>query len=220
VRAPQVARQRVLTAAGVYGGLLALVVSHAATGWMASIVPSLHRADPAFELLEYRSLRDTLNARGLLQPAAFVATTDWLRGAKIGYALGPARPTLVLNDDARHFPFASDIAPLVGRDGLLLMKLGARETEVEMWGHAEPFIILFDTLRYVGRTPVLRGADTALLVAVFSGRHLRQGWPPRPLPTAPAPAVNGGCGMGAGTDSMSRMTASPSSGSGCAPHHH
>ncbi len=177
-RAPVISHRRIFTAGVVYALLLVIVVTHAATGWVARVVPALHRADPAFELLEYRTLRDTLAARGFLAPARFVATTDWIRGAKIGYALGPVRPVLVLNDDARHFPFTVDIPPLLGSDGVMLMRLARDESEVEMWIAAQPYLALFDTLRFEGRVPVLRGADTALTVAVFRAKHLRHAWTP------------------------------------------
>ena len=181
VRAAVTAHRRMRAAGLVYVALLTIVVTHAATGWMALLVPTLHRADPAFELLEYRSLRDTLMAHGILQPATFVATTDWIRGAKIGYALGPARPVLLLNDDARHFPFTVDLRPIIGTDGVLLTKLARNETEVEMWIAAQPYLALFDTLRFEGTVPVLRGADTALTVGVFRAKGLRQGWPAAPV---------------------------------------
>jgi 4-amino-4-deoxy-L-arabinose transferase-like glycosyltransferase len=176
LRASVRAHRRMLLAGGVYGVLLTIVVTHAATGWMARFVPTLHRADPAFELLEYRSLRDTLTARGLLQPAQFIATTEWIRGAKIGYALGPERPILLLNDDARHFPFTTNIAPLLGGSGVLLTKLARHESEVEMWIAAQPLLALFDTLRFEGTVPVLRGADTAITIGVFRAVHLRRAW--------------------------------------------
>ena len=176
VRVPDVALRRMRLAGVVYVALLTIVVSHAATGWMTRIVPSLHRADPAFELLEYRSLRDTLNARGLLTPAKFIATTDWLRGAKIGYALGPTRPVLVFNTDARHFPFTSDMQSLQGANGVLLMRIARNESEVEMWIAAQEYVTMFDTLHFEGTVPVLRGADTALTLGVFRAVHLSGTW--------------------------------------------
>ena len=178
VRAPRVARRRMTIAGAVFATLLAIVVSHAATGWVAVVVPTLHRRDPAFELLEYRSLRDTLSARGLLQPARFIATTDWLRGAKFGYALGVSRPTLVLNDDAHHFPFASDIAPLIGTDGLLLLKLDGGMTADSANVKADPYRAIFNSVDFVGTTPVLRGVDTAMTVGIFHAVHLRRAWAP------------------------------------------
>ncbi len=176
-RAPQTARRRMTIAGSVFVALLAIVVSHAATGWVAAVVPTLHRKDPAFELLEYRSLRDTLTARGLLAPARYIATSDWLRGAKFGYALGGARPTLVFNDEAHHFPFASDIAPLIGSDGLLLLKLDAGVPDDSANVQADPYRALFDSVHFIGTTPVLRGADTALTVGIFHTVHLRHAWP-------------------------------------------
>ena len=163
-------------AGAVYVTLVAIVVSHASTGWMARVVPSLRRADPAFELIEYSSLRDTLTHSGLLQPARFIVATDWLRAAKIGYALGPARPVLLFNNDGRHFPFASDTQPLIGTSGLLLMKIARDASSPEMWRDAEPYLAHVDTLFFERTVPVLRGADTALTVAVFRAVHLRHVW--------------------------------------------
>ena len=178
VRSPQLAHRRMTAAGAVYVILLFIVVSHAATGWVAQVVPSLRRADPAFELLEYRSLRDTLERSGLLAPARFVATTDWIRASKIGYAFGAARPVLLWNDDGRHFPFTSDTEPLIGTSGLLLMRVARGTSSPEMWNAAGPFLSLVDTLFYERSVPVLRGADTALTIAVFRAVHLRRAWTP------------------------------------------
>ncbi|MDZ7631195.1 MAG: glycosyltransferase family 39 protein [Gemmatimonadaceae bacterium] len=172
-RAPSAARHRMIAAGAVFAALVSVVVTHAATGWMANVVPSLHRRDPAFELLEYRSVRDTLAASRLLDDARFVATTDWLRGAKIGYALGPSRPTLVLNDDARHFRFAVDADSLSGADGLLLVKVDGSGDAARS---ADRYRGLFDSVRFVRTLPVLRGADTALMLNLFAARGLHRGW--------------------------------------------
>jgi 4-amino-4-deoxy-L-arabinose transferase-like glycosyltransferase len=176
-RAPVVARRRMTAAAGVYAALVTLVVTHAATGWLAALVPSLHTKDPAFELLEYRSLRDTLAASGLLRPAQYVAATDWLRASKIGYALGPGHPVLVFNDDMRHFGFATDVAPLLGSDGLVLMKVSPTMTPDSVRAAGAAYAPFFDTLRFVRTVPVLRGADTAITLGVFAATRLRRGWP-------------------------------------------
>ena len=175
-RAARTARRLMFAAGAVFVALLGLVVSHAATGWMARAIPSLRRADPAFELIEYRSLRDTLTQTGLLQRAQFIVTTDWLRGAKIGYALGPALPVLLFNDDGRHFPFTAQSRPLIGSSGLLLMKVGRGTSESEMWLGAEPYLSHFDTLFFSRMVPVLRGPDTALTVAVFRAVRMRRAW--------------------------------------------
>jgi hypothetical protein len=169
-------------AGGVFVLLLTIVVSHAATGWMTAVVPSLHRRDPAFELLEYRSLRDALDARGLLQGRRYVAVTDWMRGAKIGYALGPQHPILVLNDDARHFRFTNDDPSLLGTDGLLIVKVNTAATDSASRLAAAPYQSLFGSVQFVGSVPILRGVDTALVVSVFTASGLRRAWPPVPRP--------------------------------------
>ena len=169
----RLATQRMLTAGAVYVTLLAIVVTHAATGWVATVVPGLHRRDPAFELLEYRSVRDTLLGSGLLQRARYVATTDWLRGSKIGYALGASTPVLVLNDDRRHFRFAVDVAALAGSDGVLLTRVTHAMSADSVQRAARAYAARFDSLHFVRTIPVLRGADTALTLGVFTTRHLR-----------------------------------------------
>ena len=190
MRAPRVARRRMALAGGVFAVLLTIVVSHAATGWMASVVPTLHRRDPAFELLEYRSIRDAVAQDGLLQRSSYVATKDWIRGAKIGYALGPATPMLVLSEDAHHFPFTTDPRSLVGKNGLLILKVPTPVTGPETWSAAEPFLAVFDTVRLLRTLPALRGADTALTVALFATTNFRRPWQtPVSAPlAAPSPA--------------------------------
>jgi 4-amino-4-deoxy-L-arabinose transferase-like glycosyltransferase len=193
-RAPAVAHRRMTLAATVFALLLFVVVSHATTGWVATVVPSLRRKDPAFELLEYRSIRDALGRDSLLQRARYVATNDWLRGAKIGYALGATAPTLVLNDDARHFQFATDSRTLVGTDGLLIVRVPMPVTGPETWITVEPFLAVFDTVRLIRTVPVLRGSDTALTVALFATSNFRRPWAERAqgLPPAAAPAPTDG----------------------------
>jgi Dolichyl-phosphate-mannose-protein mannosyltransferase len=167
-RAPAVAMRRMRLAAGVFVGLVVIVVSHASTGWVARLVPSLHRRDPAFELLTYRSLQDTLRVGGTLSRARYVATTDWMRGAKIGYALGPDVAMMVLNPDARHFRYVVDTAALTGADGLVLMPVRMPLDTAAMRESIAPYQENFDALRFVRTIPVLRGADTAITVALFT----------------------------------------------------
>ncbi|MCC7054724.1 MAG: glycosyltransferase family 39 protein [Gemmatimonadaceae bacterium] len=179
-RAPALARRWMMRAAAVYVTLVTIVVSHAATGWVASLVPSLHRRDPAFELLTYRALKDSLERDGTLQRASYVAVTDWIRGSKVGYALGPAHPIVLLNQDTRHFRFAGGLDTLPGRRGLMLMAVPKGFSTVEMWDRAYPLVSMFDTLRFVRMLPVLRGRDTAVTMAVFETSNLRRTWPVPP----------------------------------------
>ena len=172
-RAPRVARRLMMAATAVFVALVTIVTSHAATGWVATLVPSLHRKDPAFELLAYRSLRDSLATRGLLQRAGHVATTDWIRGAKIGYALGPQVPMVVLNTDGRHFPYLRHVGSLNRSSGLLLVAIRREMSDADAAIVPETYRVIFDSVHHVGRIPVLRGADTALLVSVFTTHGLR-----------------------------------------------
>jgi len=178
-RAPTVMHRRTALATAVFAGLLTIVVTHAATGWVARVIPSLHRTDPAFELVGYRSLRDSLHGTGVAAGASFVAASDWIRGAKVGYAMGPALPVLVLNDDARHFRFLPARAALAGRDGLVLVTMRRSETADDVRARSALLAAQFDSLRFVRLMPVMRGADTAAMLGLFAGRGLHSP-PPRP----------------------------------------
>ena len=177
-RSAVLTRRWMAAAVAVWSVLLMIVVTHAASGWMARVIPSLHRRDPAFELVTYQSLRDSLDGLGLLDGRHYLATNDWIRGAKIGSALGPGHPVLVLNDDARHFRFSDDGSSLLGKDGLLIVKVNSNATKPESSQAAEPFRSLFDNVQFVRTVPILRGADTALLVSVFTTQYLRRPWLP------------------------------------------
>ncbi len=174
VRAPAVMHRRTAIGTGVFTVLVTIVVTHTATGWVARVVPSLHHNDPAFELVEYRSLVDSVHATGLDAGASFVATSDWIRAAKVGYALGPALPVLVLNDDARHFAFLPTRVALVGRDGLVFVTMRRGETAATVQERATALASHFDALRFERLLPVMRGADTAAMLGLFTGRGLHQ----------------------------------------------
>ena len=100
----------------------------------------------------------------------------------IGYALGASQPVLVLHDDMRHFRFAVDVSVLHGTDGLLLTRVTDGMTTDSVQRAALQYASLFDSLQFVRTIPVLRGADTALTLGVFTTRRLRVG---RKTDTAP-----------------------------------
>ena len=96
---------------------LALIfVSQARLGWAT---PWLGKADVTREALDWGALRDAFPANA---PPAFAASVKWSDAGKIGVALGPNVPVLVFSDDPRGFAFQDAPPPLVGKDGILVVR--------------------------------------------------------------------------------------------------
>ena|ERR1700761_4305616 len=108
-------------------GSAALVLLSAATiagqmqfDWLGGTLTQVMKTDPTEQGLDWISLRDDLQARGLLPPGTLVGATNWRDAGKIGYALGPDVTMLCLCADARQFGFAHPLANYAGRDVLVL----------------------------------------------------------------------------------------------------
>lgn len=91
---------------------LALVAaSHAATGWLGPLVPSLASPhDPALDALDWRPLADSLRTLALDDHG--IVARSWIQAGKLGVALGPRAMVECACDDPHHFAFR----PTVPRD--------------------------------------------------------------------------------------------------------
>ena len=83
-------------------------------------IAPLLRKDPTIEGIDWTSLREDLNARGLLRPSTVIGVANWRDGGKIAYAIGPDVTVLCLNADSRQFGFANPPADHIGQDVLLI----------------------------------------------------------------------------------------------------
>ena len=95
---------------------LAVVCTQVRLDWLHSAFAR----DPDIEAIDWVSVRQNLDARGLLAPGTIVGVPDWRDAGKIAYALGPDITVTVLNRDTRQFGFVAPGAAFVGRDMLLL----------------------------------------------------------------------------------------------------
>lgn len=78
------------------------------------------RAHPASDAVDWTDLRTELENRGELGDNRFVAATRVLVGGKIDYALGGAVEVVCLNPDDRQYGIVHPLAPLAGRDAVIL----------------------------------------------------------------------------------------------------
>jgi hypothetical protein len=116
--------------AGLVTSLAVLIGVQGRTGLLARLAPGLVRTgDPSLELQPWSSvpaaIDEEIRTGG---PVAFVATTHWMDGARLGSVWptttrGADDPAvLVLSDDARHFPFRTSPRRYAGRTGLLVRR--------------------------------------------------------------------------------------------------
>lgn len=102
----------------------AIVVPLLATGFAvqartgAFTRPFFSRApkfDVNWQIVDWSALSGMSEASQIKGPDTFVLASNWMQGARIGHALGPAVPIAVLPEDPRHFQFMDD--PRLGSRG-------------------------------------------------------------------------------------------------------
>lgn len=147
---------------------LALLASHAATGWINRVAPALlARDDPTLDVYDWRALKGDLDARGLLGAGTVVAATHWIDAGRINYALGGAAPVLCLCDDPHHFRFVNDPRRYAGRD-ILLVGTG-RFAKAGFADRASSF----DAIAPLAPITLTRGGQPAFVVELARGHRLR-----------------------------------------------
>lgn len=168
MRRPTFARGYMAAAAGVFAVLLAAFAIQATQGWLVpkSIVAANPAADPTTDLIDWRELREVMQARGMLGPDAIVASTHWLYAGKASYALGVGVPVLCLCGDQQQFAFRDDRRAWIGRDVVVVAPAHARGA----WAVASAY---FDDLENLGAVDITRGGETALSLEFKLGRNLR-----------------------------------------------
>ena len=102
--------------------VLALVGSHAATGWLTHIIPSFSRHDPTLETFGWDQLRRQIAARPLLSPGDFIIADSWQNAGRIDVALAGTVPVMPGTLDPRHYAFIVKQRSLTGRNALVIVR--------------------------------------------------------------------------------------------------
>ena len=166
-------RRRVWRAIAASGVVLVLLVAVAAsdvrTGWIARIAPGLFlRGDPSLEAYDWDELRPQLVRRGLLSPNDVVVSTHWIDGAKAGYALGRSTSIICLSDDSRGFQFSYPARHFVGRDAVILVRVGRGSRPMDVmtkYGQSFASIAPADTIA------IQRSGRVELQLAAYRATH-------------------------------------------------
>lgn len=95
-------------AAPTVTAVLALLLAvHVQTGMLTRVLPGLNApSDPSLDAVDWRSLADSLNARGVItsgEAARPIYARSWIQAGKLGVALGPHARVRCFCDDPHHF---------------------------------------------------------------------------------------------------------------------
>ena len=160
-----------LLAGGVFVLLAAAAASDVPTGWMARAAPSLFRhGDPSLEAYDWSDVRRELARRGLLVPGEIVVATHWIDGAKLGYALGPSAPVMCLSDDPRGFPFTYPPLEYLGRNAVIVLRLGRGTRSVDV---SRQYGRYFNSIGPADTIVVRRAGRAEIQLAAFPARHFQ-----------------------------------------------
>ncbi|MBN8871410.1 MAG: glycosyltransferase family 39 protein [Rhodospirillales bacterium] len=113
-------RRTLIGTAALLLAAIAVIGTQERLDWLGPQFARL-RKDPTAEGLDWTSLRTELDARGLLPPGTVVGVPNWRDAGKIGRALGPEVPIVVLDRDARQFGIVRPAASMIGRSLLVLV---------------------------------------------------------------------------------------------------
>jgi hypothetical protein len=76
--------------------------------------------DPTDALVSWAELKPELEARGLLGPRTFIASSNWIRAGQLNALFGKDIPVLCLCDDARQFSWLNPPANYAGWTGIVI----------------------------------------------------------------------------------------------------
>jgi 4-amino-4-deoxy-L-arabinose transferase-like glycosyltransferase len=148
----------------------AFVGSEVRFNWLPLAIGEFRRAsDPGLAAVDWTSLRQELDRRGLLdRPGMVVAATRWLDAGKIDYALGGRVPVICLGGDAREYGVIAPVADYAGAD-VLIVAPGISPAAI-----AARFGKLFDSIDTLAPATVLHNGRPALTLPLYLGHRLRE----------------------------------------------
>jgi 4-amino-4-deoxy-L-arabinose transferase-like glycosyltransferase len=156
---------------GSYIALIAILTSHASTGWIARLAPEALRNDPSGDLVTWRTLKPTLTGLGYFPSNNFIAATSWIQAGKAAIAMGPEVPVLCLCADPHHFFYAENDSSFLGRDAVLVKK---RREDDDAIARFAPY---FERIDVINAVPVYRGRQLVMTVDVYRAKNFRALYP-------------------------------------------
>jgi hypothetical protein len=152
--------------------LVTLLVTQTANGWMERLAPSLFaKGDPTTDMVSWRELRPTLDAKDMLAHGEFLAAPSWIQAGQAALGTGPDIPVVCLCADPHHFYYMSDDRAFLGRNAVFVKKIKANDDVV---GTYAPYFDSFE----VADTLVVHRADAEVFrVGIYRARGFKKVFP-------------------------------------------
>ncbi len=146
-----------------------LFASEARFNWLPAVTGEFRLGkDPAFDIVDWTSLRDGLAERGLLdRPKLVVAALRWSDAGKIDYALGGRLPVICLGPDARQYALVARRDDYAGADVLIVTRTPFEKIVGQYW-------FLFDAIEPIAPATVAHAGRPALRLNLFLGHRLHK----------------------------------------------
>jgi hypothetical protein len=152
--------------------LVAILATQTANGWMERLAPGLlAKGDPTTDMVSWRELRPTLDAKGMLAHGEFLAAPSWIQAGEAALGTGPDVPVLCLCADPHHFYYMHDDRAFLGRDAVFVKKLKANDDVV-----AE-FAPYFESFEGADTLVIRRAGAVVGRVGIYRARGFRKVFP-------------------------------------------
>lgn len=141
-RRPAFVRNGLIASAAALITIVGVLEAQVATGVLVRMFPALSKSgDPTADLVSWEPLGAELAARHLIgSDIPAIAGVQWIEAGKLNAAIGRRVPVVCLCGDARQFAVVQNLAPLVGKNLLIVetaKRLGADATPPELAGRFE-----------------------------------------------------------------------------------
>ncbi len=145
-----------------------LVASEVRFNWLPDVIEDFALgADPDIEAVDWTSVAEDLDARGLLnRPGLVVAATRWSDAGKADYALEGRVPVMCLSPDPREYGLTIRTRDIVGHDVLVL---APRTSPDQIDGQIG---LMFDYLETLPPLVLRHAGRPALVIPLFLGHRM------------------------------------------------
>jgi hypothetical protein len=149
--------------------LVAILATQTANGWMERVMPgAFAKGDPTTDALDWRELRPTLDAKGMLAHGEFLAAPSWIQAGKAALGVGPGVPVVCICSDPHQFYYMHDDRTFLGRDAVFVKKITPHD---DVLARFAPY---FDTFAVADTVLIHRAGAVAMRVGVYRARGFRK----------------------------------------------
>lgn len=152
--------------------IVTILATQTANGWMERVAPSLFaQGDPTTDMISWRELRPTLDAKNMLSHGEFLAAASWIQAGESALGVGPDVPTVCLCADPHHFYYTNDDRTFLGRDAVFVKKIKPNDDVV---GTFAPY---FESFELADTLEIHRGGAVAMRVGIYRARGFKKLFP-------------------------------------------